>query len=170
MKSNGVIISGYQGIGKSTLVNERLRVENMFIDLESSNFFIEDSNGEKVRDENWYKAYGNIAISLAEQGYNVFISSHKVVRDYLEKQAKGKAKLLLIYPNEELQEPWIQKLFHRSITTGLEKDYKAYMGAKVYYLANIKDLREQEGWEKLEIGNMDYDLYSMIYDWRIGNK
>ena len=52
MKSNGTIISGYQGIGKSTLVNERLRVENMFIDLESSNFFIEDSNGEKVRDEN----------------------------------------------------------------------------------------------------------------------
>lgn len=170
MKSNGVIISGYQGIGKSTLVNERLRVENMFIDLESSNFFIEDSNGEKVREENWYKAYGNLAISLAEQGYNVFISSHKVVRDYLEKQAKGKAKLLLIYPNEELQEPWIQKLFNRSVTTGLEKDYKAYMGAKVYYLDNIKNLREQEGWEKLEIDNMDYDLYSMIYDWRTGEK
>ena len=170
MGTCGTIISGYQGIGKSTLVKEHLYVENMFIDLESSNFFIEDSNGEKVRDENWYKAYGNIAISLAEQGYNVFISSHKVVRDYLEKQAKGKTKLLLIYPKEELQEPWIQKLFHRSITTGLEKDYKAYMGAKVYYLANIKNLREQEGWEKLEIGNMDYDLYSLIYNWRIGEK
>ena len=170
MKSNGVIISGYQGIGKSTLVNERLRVENMFIDLESSNFFIEDSNGEKVREENWYKAYGNIALSLAEQGFIVFISSHKVVRDYVEKQAKGKAKLLLIYPNEELQEPWIQKLFHRSITTGLEKDYKAYMGAKTFYLDNIKNLREQECWNKIEIDKMDYDLYSMIYDWRIGEK
>ena len=168
--ANGVIISGYQGIGKSTLVNERLRVENMFIDLESSNFFIEDSNGEKVREENWYKAYGNIAISLAEQGYNVFISSHKNVRDYLEKQAKGKVKLLLIYPKEEMQEPWIGKLLDRYITTCSEKDYKAYMGAKVYYLANIKDLREQEGWDKLEIGSMDYDLYSLIYNWRIENK
>ncbi len=170
MGTCGVIISGYQGIGKSTLVNERLRVENMFIDLESSNFFIEDSNGEKVREENWYKAYGNIAISLAEQGYNVFISSHKNVRDYLEKQAKGKVKLLLIYPKEEMQEPWIGKLLDRYITTCSEKDYKAYMGAKVYYLANIKDLREQEGWEKLEIGSMDYDLYSLIYNWRIGEK
>ena len=100
----------------------------------------------------------------------MFISSHKNVRDYLEKQANGKVKLLLIYPNEELQEPWIGKLLDRYIATCSEKDYKAYMGAKVYYLANIKDLREQEGWEKLEIGNMDYDLYSMIYDWRIGEK
>ncbi len=171
MKSNGAIISGYQGIGKSTLVNEHLYVENMFIDLESSNFFIEDSNGEKVREENWYKAYGNLAISLAEQGYNVFISSHKVVRDYLSSIAKSRdIKLLLIFPTEELQEPWIRKLLGRYITTCSEKDYKAYMGAKTYYLDNIKNLREQEGWKKLEIGSMDYDLYSLIYDWRIGEK
>ena len=60
--ANGVIISGYQGIGKSTLS----RNYSCFIDLESSNFFVTNSNGETVREENWYKVYGNIALSLAE--------------------------------------------------------------------------------------------------------
>lgn len=162
MKSNGVIISGYQGIGKSTLA----KTDSFFIDLESSNFFVTNSNGEKVRDENWYKAYGNIALTLAEQGFDVFISSHKQVRDYLSSIAKCRdIKLLLIYPTEELQEPWIRKLQDRYIATCSEKDFKAYIGAKTYYLDNIKDLREQESWDRIEIDKMDYSLFDLIFNW-----
>ena len=160
MKYYGTIISGYQGIGKSTLA----KTDSLyFIDLESSNFFVTNSNGETFRDENWYKAYGNIALSLSEQGFDVFISSHKPVRDYIALNKNENTKLILIYPTEELQEPWIRKLQNRYITTTLDKDFKAYMGAKNYYLDNIKDLKEQEGWEKIEIDKMDYSLFGLIY-------
>ena len=64
-----MIYSGYQGIGKSTLCKNDRR----FIDLESSNFFIDGK-----RDENWYKVYANIAKDLSDSGFNVFIASHKI--------------------------------------------------------------------------------------------
>ena len=98
----------------------------------------------------------------------MFISSHKPVRDYLSSIAKSRdIKLLLIYPTEELQESWIRKLQNRYIATISDKDFKAYMCAKNYYLDNIKDLREQEVWDKIEIDKMDYSLYDLIYYWRI---
>ena len=70
-----MIIIGYQGIGKSTLAKNSLK----YIDLESGNFWI---NGE--RDEQWYKPYCNIANHLSAQGYTVFTSSHKEVREELK--------------------------------------------------------------------------------------
>ena len=67
-----MIYVGYQGIGKSTLANKDLK----YIDLESSNTFID---GE--RPKRWEAMYVNFAVCLSKQGYNVFISSHKVVRN-----------------------------------------------------------------------------------------
>ena len=60
----GAIISGYQGIGKSTLS----KAGNGYIDLESGNFF-----ADGYRADDWYVVYSQIAIHLAEQGYRVFI-------------------------------------------------------------------------------------------------
>lgn len=69
----GLIMIGYQGIGKSSCAGK-----NDCIDLESSTFWFEGS-----RSENWYIPYCNIAMDLANQGYTVFTSSHKVVREQL---------------------------------------------------------------------------------------
>ena len=69
-----MIIIGYQGIGKSTLANCNLN----YVDLESSNFYIDGK-----RADDWYKPYCKIAEHLSQQGYYVFVSSHKVVRDEL---------------------------------------------------------------------------------------
>ena len=69
---NGTIYICYQGVGKSSTVNEC----DFFIDLESSNF--KDENG--YRTDDWYIYYVNIAFDLASQGYSVFVSSHEVVR------------------------------------------------------------------------------------------
>ena len=70
-----MIFVGYQGIGKSSISG------NGNIDLESGNFWV-----NLTRYCDWYKVYCNIAKSLSEQGYNVFLSSHKVVRDELKKK------------------------------------------------------------------------------------
>ena len=52
-----MIYVGYQGIGKSSLGGT-----DKYIDLESSNFKHEDD---------WYKTYCDVAISLSKQGYDV---------------------------------------------------------------------------------------------------
>lgn len=56
------------------------------IDLESSNY--DKSN------PNWYINYCEEALKLEREGKLVFVSSHKVVRDYLRGIAKN---LLLLY-------------------------------------------------------------------------
>ena len=85
-----MIISGYQGIGKSTLAGK-----NNCIDLESGNFWV----GRK-RSDDWYKIYCNIAVHLSRQGYTVFVSSHEVVRKELEKYKKDN-DIFLIFPFSE---------------------------------------------------------------------
>lgn len=147
-----MIISGYQGIGKSTLAKR----SKEYIDLESGNFFV---NGKKVDD--WHIPYCNIAIHLSEQGYHVFVSSHKVVRDYLA-SLPLKWDLLIVHPALSLKDEWLSKLRSRYESTGLDKDFRALKNAEQCYEQNIQDLIEQSGFSKLEIKQTDYDLEMLL--------
>ena len=69
-----MIFTGYPGVGKSTLSSP---TPYNLIDLESSNFELQNESGTTSKDPNWYKAYGNIAVDLSKQGFNVFISCQK---------------------------------------------------------------------------------------------
>lgn len=150
----GAIICGYQGIGKSTLAN----VSSGYIDLESSNFWV---NGE--RDEHWYEVYCNIAIHLAKQGYRVFMSSHEVVRKHLASLPTDADVIkVLCFPSPGLKSAWTRKLEERFLTTGLVKDWKAWKNADDRYADNIKELVEQDGFAKAMIINMDYKLEIML--------
>ena len=140
-----MIIIGYQGIGKSTLANKNIK----YIDLESSNFFIDGK-----RQENWFIIYCNIANHLSEQGKNVFVSSHEVVRERLK---YSKEKVVVVYPSLKLKEQWLEKLQERYNITQLEKDYKALMNAKDRYEENIKELQNND-FIKIEIKDINYDL------------
>ena len=117
-----MIVIGYQGIGKSTLAGRN----NKFIDLESSNFWIDGK-----RADDWYKPYCKIAEHLSQQGYIVFTSSHEVVRKQLEDSDEI---VVLAFPSAELKWEWIAKLEKRYEESGLEKDYKALMNAKDRYI------------------------------------
>ena len=142
-----MIYIGYQGIGKSSISGS-----NNNIDLESGNFWV---NGERI--ENWYKIYCNIAEHLSNQGYNVFMSSHKIVREELNKK---NIKFLVICPILDLKEQWIDRLQCRYDKTKLEKDYKALMNAKTMYEENIKDLLSEKC--VVKITDINYDLYDLI--------
>ena len=109
-----MIVIGYQGIGKSTLSNKDLR----FVDLESGNFWVDGK-----RSDDWYKVYCNIAVHLSQQGYDVFVSSHEVVRKEL---AKSNEIVVIICPAVSLKDEWIEKLKTRWEQSQLDKDYKAY--------------------------------------------
>ena len=146
-----MIIVGYQGIGKSSVSNSDTRC----IDLESSNFFVGDK-----RPDDWYKYYVQIAQHLSAQGYTVFVSSHKVVRDELK--ATHAEDVAVCFPNANLKEQWLERLCDRYKRTRLDKDLRAAMNVEQNYLSNIVELYDEaikNGWETLIVGTTNYDLY-----------
>ncbi len=148
-----MIYVGYQGIGKSTIS----KISSKCIDLESGNTFV---NGK--RPDNWEALYVNFALSLSNQGYDVFISSHKVVREELNKR---NIEFIAIVPDLSLKEDWIQKLYTRYLESNAEKDYKAYMNAEECYEENIKDILKDSK-KSMVINTMDYTLTDLLYGWR----
>lgn len=143
-----MIIVGYQGIGKSTCTETHSNV----IDLESSNFFVDGK-----RDENWYKIYINIAEHLSNQGNVVFISSHKIVREELNKR---NINFYVICPSLNLKDKWIAKLKERYDRESSDKNYKAWKNAENYYEDNIKDLLSEK--QTITIDYMHYGLWELI--------
>ena len=144
-----MIISGYQGIGKSTLSQG----DPKFIDLESGCFWV---NG--VRSEDWYIVYCQMAEHLSRQGYTVFMSSHKAVREYLKASTE---RVYCCAPTIGLKDAWIEKLKQRYELTGQEKDKKAYLNAKQCYEENIKDIATC-GLEVLWLPKLSYSLRETI--------
>ena len=149
-----MIIIGYQGIGKSTLSKK----DDIYIDLESSNFWYDHGNNKLERDNLWYLPYCNVAEDLSKQGYIVFVSSHKEVRDRLK---QSKEKVIAIVPSIKLKDEWIDKLNYRYVMSGLDKDYKALMNAKQRYINNINEIKEDIPFY-IELTTMSYDLNKVI--------
>ena len=143
-----MIYVGYQGIGKSTLCNNVLNC----IDLESGNFFVDGK-----RCDDWYKVYANIANHLSLQGKNVFVSSHKVLREHLVKES---IPFVVIYPSIELKDKWVEKLKQRYELTKKDKDLRALLNAQEKYDENIDDLSQEKS--RIIITSMDYSLYQAI--------
>lgn len=152
-----MIFIGYQGIGKSCLAERNIN----FIDLESSNFWY-DYKGEKKRDPYWYLPYCSIAENLSAQGYDVFVSSHSVVRDRL---AYSQEYVVTIYPAPYLKDEWIEKLQKRYEASHSDKDYKAWMNAKDRYLDNIQELKDSAVHD-IVIQSMNYHLDKLIYNYQ----
>lgn len=168
-----MIISGYQGIGKSSLAGYEHN-GSVVIDLESSSFWVDNTdykdeyNHEKYRDEKWYKVYVNIACHLSNQGFVVFVSSHEEVRKELrERMDKGLCKALVICPSLNLKEEWLEKLESRyenkDDKTHSIKDFKAFMYAKENYEKSVSSLIEGD-LPCIIITDMKYSLRDIVFE------
>ena len=142
-----MIYVGYQGIGKSSIAGK-----NNCIDLESGNFWVDD-----IRNNNWYKIYVNIAEHLSNQGYKVFMSSHKIVRNELNNRG---IEFTVICPSLILKNQWIKRLQERFDRTRSTKDFKALKNAEEMYEENIKDLTSEKN--IIVITTIDYDLLEKV--------
>ena len=145
-----MIVIGYQGIGKSTLAQKDFR----YVDLESS--ALRQGN---VRWHNWYEPYCMIAEWLSKQGYTVFVSSHKEVRDYLNEFCEE--PFCAVVPSESLKDEWIDKLKRRYEQFPTDKNYRAYMNAVDRYTENIREIKEDVE-DVREITTMSYELDRLI--------
>lgn len=151
-----MIIVGYQGIGKSTLS----RKSNNFIDLESSNFWVDG-----VRADNWYIPYCNIANHLSGQGFNVFTSSHKVVTDALKEiTSESGQRVVVIVPSPKLKNEWLEKLKERYTQIPSEKNKKALLNAEDRFTENVTELAGT-GFPTIVIDDIDYDLSCILSDY-----
>lgn len=157
-----MIISGYQGIGKSTLASKNDKI----IDLESTSFWKFTEDGKRTRPDDWYIYYCQVAQHLSSQGYTVFVSCHKEVRDFLA--THNTERFCVIYPSRDLKEDWLKRLEKRYESSKLEKDLRAYNHAKEFYDNDIDALNYECHYqveyycEPFLITEIDYDLGLMV--------
>lgn len=113
-----MIIIGFPGIGKSSVTRVYDGDTNTtgYIDLESSNF---------VKDDNWVKEYCDLAIDLDLQGYNVFVSSHKAVREYLAERQDILPDIMEVFPSKEMRTEWLNRLESRYMKCKTDKNERA---------------------------------------------
>ena len=144
-----MIVIGYPGIGKTSYVIRNVCA----IDLESSCF---------QKESNWAVSYCNVAIDLANQGFDVFVSSHDAVRKALI--ASGYDELFAIYPSIDMEKQWVTRLYNRYWETGLDKDLRSFERVETYYDADIaaldQDVLRMRGW--YEIKDLNYKLEDVV--------
>ena len=154
----GLIVIGYQGVGKSSCAGK-----GNCIDLESGNFWIGDH-----RADDWYIPYCDIAMDLANQGYTVFTSSHKVVYEHFANMPlkENVGKIVIFCPRLIWKKEWTERLEERYNKTGFQKDYKALMNAKDRYEENLIELMNS-GLPVYQPESMDYDFRNYVGRMRI---
>ena len=153
-----MIITGYQGIGKSTLA----KTNDKIIDLESScfwkyDFYDFDHTGEKSRPNDWHVYYCQIAQHLSKQGYTVFVSCHPEVRKFLD--IHNEEHFCAIFPDKSLKKEWIQRLRDRYKESKSEKDLRALEHAEKNYDNDVYQL-----WCECQYGNEYYYDIEIIKD------
>lgn len=140
-----MIIIGYPGIGKTNLGGRK-----NFIDLDSTLFNNIDS---------WYNLYCDVAESLSNQGFNVLVSSHKIIRKILKNRD---VKVISIVPSISLKDEWLQMLKNRSDASNLEKDQSSYLLAKSNYDCDIVSIKNDFK-NNYVIKDMNFSLEKIIY-------
>lgn len=145
-----MIIIGYPAIGKSTLALK----SNNIIDLESSLFRY---NGQ--RPSNWCIYYCQLAEYLSQQGFNVFVSSHKEVRNRLKECCKEPIRCIV--PSRDLKSDWIEKLKKRYEESKLQKDFNAWTNSEDSYDGNVEDMLNDKI-ESYVIDDINYNLEEIV--------
>ena len=158
----GLIIIGYQGIGKSSIAGK-----DGCIDLESSNFYVDGK-----RDPYWYIPYTKLAMDLANQGYTVCTSAHAcVVHEFETQQLLGVTHIkyrniggIVVFrpkAGPEWKYAWIERLQKRYDKTSLTKDYRALESAKAHFSEHMKQL-DCSVFDVYTPDSLDYDLYDYV--------
>lgn len=128
-----VIVSGFPGIGKTTLFNNE--EDLVLLDSDSTNFSWADEK-KTVRHENWPQNYIEHLTGKRGEADAVFVSSHDVVREAL---VKAGIPFVLVYPSLNMKDEYIQRYKDRGSNEKfvqlLEQNYEKW----------IEELMKQEG-------------------------
>ena len=117
--SRAFVVSAFPGCGKSTfyrensIYSETSNGKLKILDSDSSLFsWIYDENGNKtdVRDPEFPNNYISHIKAHIESEDIIFVSSHKIVREALEREG---IPYIMVYPDKSLKEEWIKRFRDR---------------------------------------------------------
>ena len=152
---HGLIVIGYQGIGKTTTT---INHNKKCIDLESSAFKID---GKRYPD--WSTVYAKQAVKLACQGHIVFVSSHKCVREAIANLGYLDCGILYCYPICNMKKKWIKRLRKRYEKDKSEKNFIAWKDALENFDEEITSLENDIHCDgRFVIWDTDYDLWKTL--------
>lgn len=142
-----MIVIGYPGIGKTSTIEAKETIcGKPVIDLESSNFWVtKPGTEERRRPDYWYKIYAQIAADLSRQGFVVFLSSHKDVREELKDKKYEDVQKLLAFPDITIKDEWVERLKNRFDRFPNKKNEYALFRAQNYYDLDIRDMMSGSG-------------------------
>lgn len=103
-KTGGSIISGFAGIGKSTLARDCV-----VVDLESTPF-TQSTNIDK--DKIW-DAYIDVALHMQNNGYKVVVSAHNQLRERMQER---NIDYVFVSPDVSTKEEYIKRYIERKNT------------------------------------------------------
>lgn len=143
-----IIISGYQGVGKTTFAKkshkEKFGREIKIIDLESSNY-------DKTNPE-WHLEYIGDIIKIIDTKKTevLFISSHLKVREELDKLG---IKFVFVLPKYSKKELWTEILALRVVEKKenieeREKNIRALIGHILYFDTIYEEMKNAHGFKK----------------------
>ena len=156
-----MIIIGYQGIDKSTYCIKMMDA----IDLDDSSCF-RDFSGN--RPDKWCETYVKTAIYLNGQGYDVFISSNKEVRQALLachccSYYRG-FKYCAIVPSINLKDAWIRRLRNLYNNSNSTNNLEALNNARFNFEESIKDIANDID-NTFYITNLNnYDIFTLMHN------
>ena len=156
-----MIIIGYQGIDKSTYCRKTIGA----IDLDDSSCF-RDFSGN--RPDKWCETYVKTAIYLNGQGYDVFISSNKEVRQALLachccSYYRG-FKYCAIVPSINLKDAWIRRLQNIYNNSNSTNNLEALNSARFNFEESIKDIANDID-NTFYITNLNnYDIFTLMHN------
>lgn len=126
-KKRGIIICGFAGIGKSSIREAVPYYKDIKLyDLQSHAF---------VKDYGWQRNYVECAIALAEKYDFVFLSTHDVVIDELQRRGE---KFYIIYPSRYLKDEYMERFKMRGSSLDYITRFRAQWDNFINKLDDLK--------------------------------
>lgn len=108
-KLNGIVISGFPGIGKSYITKNKMGIDLSMADSDSSlySWIYEDGKKTETRNPEFPKNYIDHILELIKDGVDIiFVSSHKNVR---EAMTEAGIEYITVYPDKSLKYEYIER-------------------------------------------------------------
>lgn len=150
-KHKALIISGFPGVGKTSLCSKSSELK--VLDSDSSSFSWADKSKQK-RSPNWPQNYIDHIQDQIIKNDLILVSSHKEVRSEL---VNTDIPFVLVYPSLEMKEEYIQRYINR----GNEDAFVKLLEAN--YDKWITELMEQKGCTHVVLKPGQY-LSDIIFD------
>lgn len=161
--SKGKVFCCYPATGKTSSAGQVIVDDEnrQVVDLETSLMKTEGW----TRPDNWVQIYCNYVEDIINQGIHVFCSTHKDVREELDKRG---VEYITVFPSLNIEDWWLCRLRDRWKEDPSPKNLNAYERAMSYYEEDIEDLCSHKKHVEINV-ERGYDLIEVLSSYVLRN-